>query len=152
MFTMLIQAKLPVERTLWNVSSNMQRYLPATGPKKRDWRTGEREREREGGGEKGRQIERERWKKGEETPPLLMESVGPEAWTFLNVPSQLLQLANFFKAEEYSSLSLSLLLSAPRGSRSWQFIHWMKKKPVRYLSMYSCLKGLAVEERVGRVS
>lgn len=81
-----------------------------------------------------------------------MESVGPEAWTFLNVPSQLLQLANFFKAEEYSSLSLSLLLSAPRGSRSWQFIHWMKKKPVRYLSIYSCLKGLAVEERVGRVS
>ena len=40
-----------------------------------------------------------------------MESVGPEAWTFLNVPSQLLQLANFFKAEEYSSLSLSLSYS-----------------------------------------
>ena len=41
----------------------------------------ERERENERGEEreKGRQIERERWKKGEETPPLLMESVGPEA-------------------------------------------------------------------------
>lgn len=59
-----------------------------------------------------------------------MESVGPEAWTFLNVPSQLLQLANFFKAGEYFSLSLFLSFSAPRRSRSWQFIHWMKKKPV----------------------
>lgn len=34
-------------------------------------------REREGGRE--RETNRERWKKGEETPPLLMESVGPEA-------------------------------------------------------------------------
>lgn len=41
----------------------------------------ERERERERGGERERETnrERERWKKGEETPPLLMESVGPEA-------------------------------------------------------------------------
>ena len=41
----------------------------------------EREREREKGRERERETnrERERWKKGEETPPLLMESVGPEA-------------------------------------------------------------------------
>ena len=40
-----------------------------------------RERERERGGRRERETnrERERWKKGEETPPLLMESVGPEA-------------------------------------------------------------------------
>ena len=40
-----------------------------------------REREREKGRERERETnrERERWKKGEETPPLLMESVGPEA-------------------------------------------------------------------------
>ena len=41
----------------------------------------EREREREKGRERERETnrERERWKKGEETPPLLMESVEPEA-------------------------------------------------------------------------